>query len=203
MRVALGITALSLVTTESQADQFVLTTGASLCGQLLNRNEPSSPFYLIATEHGCRVKLEHSQVVEVIRQSAAQIKYDRLAPSVADTVKDQWKLAQWCQDNDLPEQCEQHLLRVVELDPHHELARRALGYSEIGGQWVKQQKHLERKGYVRYKGMWRLPQAIELAERRQTLELATKKFTTRVLTSSSGARRPPWCGSSCWHSTAN
>jgi len=180
MRVAIGCSLLSLARTESKADDFVLTTGASVRGQWLNRDDASSPFYLVASEHGGRVRLERSRVIKVIRQSEAQAKYDRLAPAIADTVEDQWKLAKWCRDNDLPEQGEQHLLCVVELDPQHELARRALGYSEIGGQWVKQQEYLERNGYVRYKGNWRLPQEVELAEQRQTLERAKKDWYVKL-----------------------
>ncbi|MDA1048858.1 MAG: HEAT repeat domain-containing protein [Planctomycetota bacterium] len=180
VRVAIGCSLLLLVLTESKADDFVLTTGATIRGEWLNRDQSSSLFYLVATEHGGRVKLERSRVFKVIRQSAARVKYDRLAPTVADTAEDQGKLAKWCRDNDLREQSEQHLLRVIELDPQHESARRALGYSEIGGQWVKQDEHLGRQGYVRYEGKWRLPQEIELAEQRQAFDFAKKGWYVKL-----------------------
>lgn len=180
MRVAISCSLLSLAPTESKADEFVLTTGASVRGHWLNRDDTSPRFYVVATEHGGRVKLERSRVVNVIRQSEADNKYDRLAPLVADTAAEQWKLASWCQANDLQEQCEQHLLRVIELDSQHESARRALGYSEIGGQWVKKEEHLKRKGYVRYKGRWHLSQEIELAERRRSEELVRKDWYVKL-----------------------
>jgi hypothetical protein len=180
MRVAIGCSLLSLAPAESKADEFVLTTGASVRGQWLNREEASTSSYLVATEHGGRVSLERSRVVNVIRQSEAGTKYDRLAPTVADTASDQWKLARWCRDNDLQQQYEQHSLRVVELDSEHEAAHRALGYSEIGGQWVKKEEHLKRNGYVRYKGKWRLSQEIELAERRRSEELARKDWYVKL-----------------------
>ncbi|MCA9146968.1 MAG: HEAT repeat domain-containing protein [Planctomycetaceae bacterium] len=166
--------------TELRADGFVLTTGAQVYGQWLNREDADTPYYLIATEYGGHLQLERSRVAQVIRQSESQLKYDRLAPAVADTVEDHWKIAQWCRDHDLPIQRQQHLLRVIELDSDHELAHRALGHSEIGGQWVKKEDHLERKGYVRYKGKWRLQQEIDLAEQRRSEELARKDWYVKL-----------------------
>ncbi|MEO8495845.1 MAG: HEAT repeat domain-containing protein [Planctomycetota bacterium] len=180
MRFATSCLLLSSAVAEMQADSFVLATGARVRGEWLNREEDAPPIYLVATEYGGRIAIERSQVVEVVRRSEAQDKYDRLASAVADTAAEQWKLAKWCQDNGLAELSEQHLLHVIELDSDHELARRALGYSEIGGQWVKKKEHLAAKGYVRYKGMWRLPQEIELAEQRQGLELAKKDWYVKL-----------------------
>ncbi|MEX0819268.1 MAG: hypothetical protein WD070_06735 [Pirellulaceae bacterium] len=179
-RIAIGCFVLLSARTESMADNFVLRTGASVRGEWLNRDESSSGFYLVATEHGAIVKLERTRVVEVVRQSKAVAKYDRLAPTIADTAENHRKVAKWCRDNDLFEQCEQHLLRAIELDPDNEAARRELGYSEIGGQWVKKEAHLQRQGYVRYKGKWRLSQEIELAEQRQTEDLAKKDWYVKL-----------------------
>jgi hypothetical protein len=180
LRIVIGGTLLLHALTELHADNFILKTGAQVRGAWLNRDDAGSQFYLIATEHGARIQLERSRIARVIRQSEAQLKYDRLAPTVADTIDGQWTLAKWCQDNDLPEQREQHLLRVVELDPDHVLAHRALGHSEIGGQWVKKEEHLASKGYVRYKGKWRLSQEIDLVEHRQSEELAKKDWYVKL-----------------------
>lgn len=179
-RVTVGCSLLPLALTPSLADEFVLTTGARVRGEWLNRDDASSQLYLVAPEFGGRVSLERSRVIEIIQRSEAQTKYDRLAPAVADTVEDQWKLAIWCRDNDLRVQSERHLLRVIELDPDHESARRALGYSEVGGQWVMKAEYLARQGYVRYKGMWRLSQEIELAEQRHALEIAKKDWYVKL-----------------------
>ncbi|HUG68188.1 MAG TPA: HEAT repeat domain-containing protein [Pirellulaceae bacterium] len=179
-RFAIGCTLLSCVPTNGHADNFILKTGAQVRGEWLNRDEAASLFYLVATEHGGRLRLERSRVAKVVPQTESQLKYDRLAPAVADTIEDHWMLAQWCRDHELLEQREQHLRRVIELDPDHVLARRALGYSEIGGQWVKKEEHLARQGYIRYKGKWRLPQEIDLAERRQSEELAKKDWYVKL-----------------------
>lgn len=180
MRLTLSCLLVASARTESKADSFVLTSGATVRGQWLNREESASAVYVINTEHGGRVQLERSQVVKVVRESEAQDKYARFAPYAADTVEDHWKVAKWCYDNDLQAQREQHLLRIIELDAHHVPARRALGYSEIGGQWVKQDEHLTRKGYVRYKGRWRLAQDIALYEQRKSLEMAKKDWYVKL-----------------------
>lgn len=180
IRFAIGCSLAAIAPAPTRADSFLLKTGARVHGEWLNQDDRDALFYSVATEHGGRVQLDRSHVAEVIRQSESQLKYDRLAPTVADTVEDHWKIAEWCKANDLPERQSQHLLRVIELDPQHVSARRALGYSEIGGQWVKKEEHLERNGYVRYKGKWRLQQEVDLAEQRRGEELAKKNWYVKL-----------------------
>ncbi len=175
-----GYVLLLLTRMEVQADDFILKTGAQVRGEWLNRDDTASHFYLVATEHGARIRLERSRVVEVVRQSESQRQYDRLAPTVADTIDGHLLIAKWCHEHELQQQREHHLQRVIELDPDHEFAHRALGYSEIGGQWVKKDEHLASKGYVRYKGKWRLPQEIDLVEQRQSEELAKKEWFVKL-----------------------
>ena len=83
---------------------------------------------------------------------------------IADTAAAQWELAQWCREHKLSAEREVHLRRVIELDPDHVEARRALGYSKIDGQWTTQEEAMTKRGYVRYKGQWKTPQEVEIAE---------------------------------------
>ena len=58
----------------------------------------------------------------------------------ADRAEDQWKLALWCEQNDLKQQATAHLFRVLQLDPSREAAWRHLGYKRIGGHWDKPER---------------------------------------------------------------
>ena len=51
---------------------------------------------------------------------------------------------------------------MIEADPNHIKARRALGYTQVKGRWLLQEQLMAENGYVRYKGAWRLPQEVEL-----------------------------------------
>ena len=54
-----------------------------------------------------------------------------------DRAEDQWKLALWCDQNDLKQQATAHLYRVLMLDPSREAAWKRLGFKKSGGRWSK------------------------------------------------------------------
>jgi hypothetical protein len=57
-----------------------------------------------------------------------------------DRAEDQWKLALWCEQNDLKQQSTAHEFRVLQLDPSRDAAWRHLGYKRIGGRWDKPER---------------------------------------------------------------
>jgi tetratricopeptide (TPR) repeat protein len=57
-----------------------------------------------------------------------------------DRAEDQWKLALWCEQNDLKQQATAHLFRVLQLDPSRDAAWRHLGYKRISGRWDKPER---------------------------------------------------------------
>lgn len=172
----------SLIATNAmtRADEFVLTTGATIRGEWLNQKDRAASFYLISTEYGGSLQLDATRVSSVRKHAKADIDYARFAPRARDTVEDQWKLGLWCRQHELHEQAETHFSRVVELDPQHAQARRFLGYGEIEGRWITRKQHLESQGYVHYKGAWRLPEDIKIEKERRTLELARKGWHAKL-----------------------
>ncbi|MBP90723.1 MAG: hypothetical protein CMJ64_29100 [Planctomycetaceae bacterium] len=164
----------------SRADEFVLTSGAKIRGQWLNRQERSSGFYLIETEYGGNLRLDSAAVASVRRPLRGESDYERFAPQARDTVEDQWKLVQWCRQQGLKQQAEEHARRVIEFDPDHAGARRAAGYGYIEGHWVLRHEYLEGKGYVRHQGEWRLPEEIEIRQSRRAIELAQKDWYAKL-----------------------
>lgn len=105
---------------------------------------------------------------QVIAQRQATLEeYERAKSETADTPDAQWQLAEWCRENRLLTQRQAHLERVIELDPEHAAARRALGFQKHSGRWVTQEELMTERGYVRYKGRWRLPQEIKQLEEKR------------------------------------
>lgn len=162
------------------ADVFVLSGGGRITGDLVNRNESPRQRYIIQISDGAQLTLDASQVEKVVRVRPEEAEYERIYADYPDTADAQWELAQWCREHKLTAQREIHLRRVIELDPDHVEARRALGYNRIEGKWQTRQEVMTDRGYVRYKGQWKLPQEIELLENKKKLEAAQQEWFQKI-----------------------
>lgn len=158
------------------AEQFQLASGGRLVGRLLNRDEAPRRQYVIQLPDGTQLTLPKDAVTKVVRRSAALEEYLRLRPQYADSVAGQWDLAEWCRQHKLATPRETHLRRILELEPDHADARRALGYSQVDGQWKTQEEIMTERGYVRSGGTWKLPQEIEVTERNRKVRLAEQEW---------------------------
>jgi Pretoxin HINT domain len=78
-----------------------------------------------------------------IADSNSMKRYESLRFSLVDTVEGNWKLAQACTAAKLPDQAKAHLNRVIELRPDHEMARAALGYTKVDGEWISPERREE------------------------------------------------------------
>ena len=159
-----------------RADLFVLSTGGNISGELVNRDESPRRSYVIRTPEGGQVTIHSDQIKQIIPQSAAELEYEKVRPTYPDTVQGQWELAQWCRERGLVKERKVHLERIVELDPNHLDARRALGHNNYDGVWMTLEQWKQKQGYVRYGGRWLLPQEVELAEKERSNELAAKEW---------------------------
>jgi hypothetical protein len=82
-----------------------------------------------------------TQAVQSDVQRKARIReYLERRAKAPDRAEDQWKLALWCEQNDLKQQATAHLFRVLQLDPSRDAAWRHLGYKRISGRWDKPER---------------------------------------------------------------
>jgi len=65
-----------------------------------------------------------------------------------------YRLALWCKENGLAAYALRHQRAVVTLDPDHRAARRALGYEQVRGRWVKGKDAMRAKGFKEHDGRW-------------------------------------------------
>ncbi|MCI0362163.1 MAG: hypothetical protein L0211_27085 [Planctomycetaceae bacterium] len=163
-----------------KGDTFVLVNGGRIEGQWLNQDEQPPKEYLVLTSSGLKASVQVTQVREVLRQTHLQAEYARRAAASADTPEGQWQLAEWCRQQSLFDERRLHLRRVIELDPNHNYARRALGFQFLDGQWVTQADFRRGEGYELYKGKWRTPQDIEILEEQARLDQAHKDWLKRL-----------------------
>jgi hypothetical protein len=163
------------------ADTFVLHNGGRVEGELLNPDEKPRKSYVVQTDDGAKITLDAEQVAKVVQFSAAQREYEKIRPTFADTVEDQWELAEWCRKEKLLPERFAHLERLIAIDPDHAQARRALGFYQMNGQWSKRDDLMKERGLIKGKdGRWYTQQEIDLAEKRRDQELQEKAWFQKI-----------------------
>jgi hypothetical protein len=179
-RIFAPLAVLLMLAPAASAELFILSGGGRLTGELLNPNESPRKQYVIQAAEGAKLTLDASQVKKVARLRPGEAEYEQLAPTCPDTAEAQWKLAQWCLEHKLSVQRQAHLRRVVELNPDHAEARRALGYNRVNGNWVTQDELMAKRGYVRHNGKWMLQQEIEIADKKRKVVVAQQDWCQKL-----------------------
>jgi len=164
----------------ARGEIFVLVGGGRVEGDWLNAKEVPRTQYVIKTRAGGTVTLARRQVDRVIHQNALQLEYEQVRSRYPDTAEGQWALAEWCREHHLPAARKHHMERVLELDPENVAARRGLGYLKVKGVWMTREDRMTKRGFIRYKGRWRLPLDVEILERRRKEELAVKGWIGKL-----------------------
>jgi hypothetical protein len=176
IRLLLATAAVLLACGPAPAEIFVLNQGGRIVGQLLNPDQVPRKTFEIRTTDGSIITLDRSQVKERVYQRPEETEYDKIRPHYPDTVEAQWELAEWCRQRKLLPQREKHLLRVLELSPDHEKARRGLGYSKSGDKWTTREAKMTAQGFEWHSGKWRLPQEVELIEAEKETKAAEGRW---------------------------
>jgi len=161
-------------------DVIVLKHGGRIEGEWLNRNERDPRVYEIKTRAGGRITLSAADIARVETTSDVMRQYEQKLADMPDTLDGHWEMAEWCRKQELKTQREFHLRKVLQFDPNHEAARRALGYTRVKGKWVQPDQWMEKQGYIRHKGSWKLPQEVELEARKERIEQNQKQWRIRI-----------------------
>jgi len=169
------------------ADFVTLRSGGEVRGELLADSGPAggkqklpAEVLTIRTLSGAMVAIGKSEVESVVRRRLVLEDYETLRRAAPETVSAHWELAEWCRQKSLAKERENHLRRVVELDPEHTAAHRALGHVKHQGQWASQDDVMTSRGYVKYKGKYLLPQELELILQDERVSEAEKGWFRRV-----------------------
>ncbi len=87
--------------------------------------------------------------VSIHREKRLLEKYEHHRSQLTNSVADHWKLALWCAENRLGQQCAAHLHQVVQQDSNHVGARTALGHLVFAGRWmtIDEQRELEDRAW--------------------------------------------------------
>ncbi len=147
---------------------------------MANPDQDPRTEYVLRLDGGGEVTLAADQVERFLPTSEARRRYKALLKRMPPDADGNWRMSEWCGDKGLKEEQKLHLERVLEFDANHAQARRALGYSFLGGEWVRQADYMRQRGYELYQGRWRLLQDIELEKNQEREELAVKQWTKKL-----------------------
>jgi len=161
-----GLLGLGLV--PARGDVLQLHSGGRLAGEVQGDVRPKQPgsaaTVSVKTLSGATVTVAGEAIESVKRRKLAHEEYDRRAAETPETIDDQWALAEWCRQNGLSAERRTHLRRVIALDTNHAAARKGLGYTRHGGEWMTHEQLMTSRGLVKHKGKWVLPQEIAFIE---------------------------------------
>lgn len=139
-----------------RADVFELKDGGQVTGNQVERTDSGD--YVIRTADGATITLEQNQVQRLVIVNVAAAEHERRSRAAPDTAEAHRELAAWCREHELLEEADQHLERVVELDPADEAARESLGLQKVGDRWVTRDELMVARGLVFFDGKYRTPQ---------------------------------------------
>jgi hypothetical protein len=150
MRNLLAIAFLSLFAVSATADDVHLNDGRVLSGKVVEEKSR----YLIVDRDQKHVA-KKSQVTKVVPSESFMDKYDKkLADLPEDDAEAIYEFGRWLSDNDWTSRARRAYEAVLDLDPDHRGARRALGYQLYEGEWVSPRELNVRKGLVEFEGRW-------------------------------------------------
>ncbi|MCK6483274.1 MAG: HEAT repeat domain-containing protein [Phycisphaerae bacterium] len=113
------------------ADTIRLKGGRTLHGKIEAQTETT---VRLRTTSGT-IELSRDEITLIEHGPAPWEEYDRIKGDYPDTADGQFRLALWCETRNLNAEARRHYERVIELNPDHLSARRALGYVRADGQW--------------------------------------------------------------------
>jgi hypothetical protein len=136
------------------ADQVFLKGGGQLNGVVVARTASS---IVIEVAPG-RVTLPLSRVERVVEgTSPLEAFRERSARLASEDVNGWLTLAHWALDRDLQTQARSAFEHAAAIDPNNATARRALGQSLIGGEWMNEADAHRARGLVLFDGEWMTP----------------------------------------------
>lgn len=166
--------------TAARGDVLELTNGGRVEGRLVEDAAADKANYIIELTAGGQLTIPRAQVARIESSSQMQAEYDELARSSPDTVDAHWKLAEWCREHKLRDLSQQHLTRILELDPNHGQARTLLGFRNAGGQWMTRDELMVARGLVKYEGRYVTRQHRELLEREKKIDVSAADWKNQL-----------------------
>jgi hypothetical protein len=162
-----------------QADVARLKNGGELRGSFAGDRSLKNALEM-ETLLGGRVVLDPLVVESTARRSPDAEEYVTRSRAIPDTVEARWELAEWCKVRQLKDGREEQLEAIVELEPNHAAARRALGHVVYQDEWMTRDEAMREQGLIKYKGKYLTQQEIDLLEKTTVQRQAEQAWFPKI-----------------------
>jgi hypothetical protein len=136
----------------ASADEVVLKNGSKIEGTVKEDGNK-----VVIDVGSGTITVDRSEVKAINRpNNGSAAEFERRQKELSpDDVQGQWQLYLWTkQQEGFKARADRQLQKILELDPNHEGARRALGYVNHKGAWLTQDEYKATLGLVKYNGEW-------------------------------------------------
>jgi len=170
---------LLLFAASAVADDVILKDGRVLSGKVVDEGQR-----LTVVDRDRKFAVPKLEVTKVVPKPSFMDEYEaRLEKLPYDDPEAIFEFGRWLAKNEWPSRAGRAYEEVLELDPDHRGARRALGYKLYEGEWVGPEELNRRRGLVKFEGRWytkhdlaQLKKEIEADEKlRQAVELRRRE----------------------------
>ena len=161
------------------ADEVVLKNGSKIEGAVTEEGNK-----IIIDVGSGTITVDRSDVKAINKSNGLVEEFERRQKEIRPgDIDGHWQLYQWSrQQEGFKARAERELRKILEMDPNHEGARRALGFVNLKGAWLTQDEYKATLGLVKYNGEWvtadtaerlqRIDQEIRMASMKQDAESA-------------------------------
>jgi len=169
------------LTPTAHSDLIRLKSGGEVRGQIQRKAGTSlkAPVTIV-TLTGSRLIVDRADIEFVTRRSLKIEEFETRFRAAPDTVEAQWALAEWCRQNLLRTQRQTVLKRVIELQPDHEAAHRALEHQWHDGKWFTRDAWMESQGYVKYRSKYVTVQELELLKKTRQELVEEREWSKKI-----------------------
>jgi len=144
------LTLLLLFAASAVADDVILKDGRVLSGKVSDEGKRYT-----VVDRDRKYAVSKSEVARFVPARSFMDEYEaRLEKLPYDDPEAIFEFGRWLAKNEWPTRAARAYEEVLELDPDHRGARRALGYKLYEGEWVGPEELNRRQGLVKFEGRW-------------------------------------------------
>jgi hypothetical protein len=141
---------LLLFAASAVADDVILKDGRVLSGKVVDEGKRYT-----VVDRDRKYAVGKTEVAKVVSKPSFMDAYEaRLKKLPFDDAEAIFEFGRWLAENEWPTRAGRAYEEVLELDPDHRGARRALGYKLYEGEWVGPEELNRRQGLVKFEGRW-------------------------------------------------
>ena len=160
------------------ADEVILRNGAVFSGSVREEGDRVVVQMDIGT-----MSFKKVDVRSIVRSEDPVKELERKLKTT-EGAQGHYDVAMWARERGLSAKSNEVLKKVIELDPDHADARKALGFEKVNGSWLEGDELKLAKGLIKYNGRWLPRETVERmieGEKVERMEIDRRQIEQRAI----------------------